>query len=369
MGCSSNKNANIDIESEISSLNNVEGNIYINEKTEYQKMTDWLLYEVRETNLRGSIIVATDDDVIFASGSRLLDIDGNEVTPYTTYEIGSITKSFTATCIMKLAEEGKLSLDNTLGDFFPEYDYCSNYDTVSRITVSNLLHMRSGLPDYLNATEQFFNEELVAKLSSGDFQTKSMEDKLLSFFSQIDNNLFLENAFGCVNAKTPDSEFEYSNTNYYILSLIIEKITGKTYQEYVNEVILQPCLMNTSTSMTDGNITASFKPNSFLFDTSYSKGAGDIHSNVVDLLKFERSLFGGYLLNEASMKEILNPIDSYGCGWFIDDDKYYHGGTTPAFNTMNYIIEKNGKRLYITMFADNGENRAETLVEYLSKWF
>lgn len=369
VGCGSGKTPSLDIETDINNLSNVEGNIYINEKPEYQKMTDWLLYVVKETNLRGSVIVATDDDIIFASGTRLLDIDGNEVTPYTTYEIGSITKSFTATCIMKLVEEGKLSLDNTLKDFFPEYNYCSNYDMVSQITISNMLHMRSGLPDYLNATEQFFNEELVAKLSSGDFQTKSLEDKLRSFFSQIDNNLFLENAFNCANVKTPDSEFEYSNTNYYLLSLIIEKITGKKYQEYVNEIILQPCKMSTTSSMTDGNVTASFKTNAFLFDTSYSKGAGDIHSNVVDLLKFERSLFGGYLLNEASMKEILNPIDSYGCGWFIGDEEYHHDGKTPAFDTKNYIIEKDGKRLYITMFANQGENRAEIIVEYLSKWF
>ena len=68
IGCNSDKNAKVDVESQISSLKNTEGNIYVNENPEYQKMTDWLLYEVKETNLRGSVIVATDDEVIFASG-------------------------------------------------------------------------------------------------------------------------------------------------------------------------------------------------------------------------------------------------------------------------------------------------------------
>lgn len=369
IGCNSDKNAKVDVESQISSLKNTEGNIYVNENPEYQKMTDWLLYEVKETNLRGSVIVATDDEIIFASGTRLLDIDGNEVTPYTTYEIGSITKSFTATCIMKLIEEGKLSIDDTLGDFFPEYNYCSNYEKVSSITVSDLLHMRSGLPDYLNAPEKYFNEELVLELSSGDFRSKSAADRLSSFFSNIDDNLFLENTFGCVNAKTPNTEYEYSNTNYYLLSLIIEQVTGHPYGEYITETILEPCNMSSSTSMVDGNVTASFKENGFMFEIFYTKGAGDIHSNVVDLLKFERALFGGYLLNEESMNELLKPIDSYGCGWFIKDDEYYHGGATPAFATEIHTIDRKGKRLYIIMFANQGENRADVISEYLSKWF
>ena len=149
------------VEDEISHLKNENGNIYINEKKEYEKIVSYLLGEVEKSNFRGSLIVATDDEVIFASGTHLLDIDGNEVTPETVYEIGSLTKSFVAVCTMKLVEEGTLSLDDTLGKFFPQYTNCPNYEKTSKVKIYDLLHMRSGLPDYLNAPELFFDEETI----------------------------------------------------------------------------------------------------------------------------------------------------------------------------------------------------------------
>jgi CubicO group peptidase (beta-lactamase class C family) len=370
IGCQSTPKAHINVEGELDKLSNVEGNIYINEKEAYEKIVNMLLYKAQKTDLRGSVIVATDDEVIFASGSRLLDIDGNEVSPYTIYEIGSVTKSITAVCIMKLMEEGKLSMEDTLGEIFSEYRSCQNFENNSKVTISDLLHMRSGIPDYMEKSEWFYGMDLLNEL---DIQ------KYDDLMKRTNDDMFLEGLFTCELLREPDKVFEYSNTNYRILALIIERVTGKSYKEYVNEVVFKPCGMSRSSAMADDDLTAAMNPDawddwyrdyfgdSLSFYPEFVKGAGDIHSNTVDLLKYHRALFGGYLLSEESMKELLTPVDSYACGWFIKEDLIYHGGDTPGFSTRNYVIERNGKRLYIIMLANSGENCGDVLLQSLEK--
>lgn len=362
----------INVEDEISKLTNVAGNIFVNESEAYKDMIEYLLYQAQETAFRGSMIVATDDDVIFASGTRLSDINGDEVDPYTTYEIGSMTKSFTAVCIMKLIEDGRLSMEDTLGDLYPEYRSCPNYEKVGRITISNLLHMRSGLSDYVNAPFDFFGMDFINNLAAQNYE---------EIMKAADDEIFLKSLFTAEVKYAPDAAYEYCNTNYHILALTIEKLTGKTYEAYVNEVIFKPCGMRNSSAMAEGDITASMHPenwdkwyseyfgNALSFFPEYVMGTGDIHSNSVDLLKYHRALFGEFLLSEDSMKELLTPIDSYACGWFIKNNVYYHGGDTPGFSSRNYVIERNGRRLYIIVLANSGENRGDVLVAELGGYF
>ena len=99
----------------------------------------------KSSQIKGTYILATDDRIIFIGGINSEDIYGNKVDAYTTYEIGSLTKAFTATAVFQLCEQGKLSLDSTLDLFFPEYEYGKD------ITVYHLLHMQSGLrKDFVN---------------------------------------------------------------------------------------------------------------------------------------------------------------------------------------------------------------------------
>ena len=89
--------------------------------------------------IKGTYILATDDRIVFIGGINSSDIHGNKVDAYTTYEIGSLTKAFTATAVLQLYERGKLSLDDTIDLYFPEFEYGKE------ITVYHLLHMQSGL--------------------------------------------------------------------------------------------------------------------------------------------------------------------------------------------------------------------------------
>lgn len=359
----------LDVEAEIDSLTGGEGNIYYNPDEKYAHMVNNLLYQAKETALKGSIIVATDDEVIFTSGTRLQDIDGNEVTPYSIYEIGSMTKSFTAVCTMKLIEEGKLSMEDTLAKLFPEYSYCPNFEKAGSVSVYDMLHMRSGIYDFINESDKFFTPELFAEICDENYLLLSPGERMELFFSAVDEKKILECLFTIEMKNEPDTVYAYCNTNYYLLSLIIEKLTGKAYEEILREQIFEPCGMNSTSSMTEGDVTASIKADAWYFLPSYTKGAGDIHSNVVDMLKYHRALFGGYLLKEESMKELLTPVDGYACGWFADGDVYSHGGNTTAFCTKNYVLERDGRRLYIMMFSNPKDNRGDALLGYMKNSF
>ena len=352
------------IEEQLRSLKNVEGNIWVNEDKKYENMVNLLLYRVQNTEFRGSMIIATDDEVIFASGTQLLDIDGKEVTPYTTYELGSISKSFAAVCILKLVEEGKLSVDDELGKFFPEYSSCTNFENTSKVTISQLLHMRSGIPDDLNEPELFWglskedswlNSELV-------HNSKEQGDVVNGFYKNVDDDVFLNQVFTTDLLFSPGSKASYSNANYWILAIIVEKLSGKAYNDYVNEVIFTPCNMTSSSSLASGDVTASMPPDSWSFLPETTKGSGDIHSNAVDLLKYDRALFNGCLLSQKSMDILLDPIENYACGWEIYEDVIGHGGATPGFTTNNIIFDKDGHHLYAIMLANSGENKLDKVL-------
>lgn len=353
--CKPNLDSRVSVEKELSGLKNAEQNIYVSGNKEYQNIADYLLYIATESDFKGSMIVATDEEIIFAAGTGLPDVDGNEVTPYTTYEIGSNTKSFVGVCIMSLIESKKLSMDKTIGELFPEYSSFPGYQKISGITVSDLLHMRSGLVDYVNNPIDFIGAEKLYEICGPDSESNmSYPEAYRLIEASFDDGLFLERLFTVEPLSEPDVEFVYNNTNYHLLALIIEKVSGMTFEEYISKNIFEPCKMTTS-AVGGVGIMASYEHSEeldYLSDPEFQMGAGGICSNAVDMLKFDRALFGGYLLNEKSMNELLTPFDGYACGWQISDGLVYHNGDVPRFSTSNYMIERDGKRYYIILMSN-----------------
>ena len=343
----------LNVDEQIKKLSNVQGNIWINEDEKYKNILGMLPSQLKDNvSITGSLIIATDDDVIVASGMRLKDRDGKEVTPNTTYEIGSVTKSMTAVCIMKLVEEGKVKLDDTLGDFFPEYSACPFYNEVSPITVRNLLRMRSGIHDFVNDPTGFWGEELGLELIGTTGHPN--EEDYNNFFDKYGDKVY-EQAFCRKPGFEQDSKFDYSNTNYTLLAGIIEKKSGMSYSEFMNEIIFKPCGMTDTTAMNAENVQASIKRDTWYNTFKSSKGCGDVHSSVVDLLKYHRALFGGYLLSEESMKEMMTFVDGYGFGWQQMDPWIMHGGTTAGFSTFNGVLDRKGKKIYVILCTNYNE--------------
>lgn len=325
----------VKLNSGVSDIAYSDENIWFSRKAEYAELVEKLSSFVQNENVRGTLLVATDSDIIWASGSRSKDIDGDIVSPLTTYEIGSVTKSFTATLIMKLDEEGKLSIWDNVTKYFPKYEKAGD------MRIFNLLHMSTGIvDDHLQPTIFYGSDwERIEKTYRA---------------GELPDEDFLEHLYKCDLNFVPGENFEYSNTNYKLLAMILEMVTGRTYKDLMYEMIFTPLGMTAASAGTLGDVTSCPETGNYIGETSIAKGSGDIHSNVLDLLKFDRAFFAGEVVGEKSLDTMFQ-FYPYGCGWrgFMrypggETDLICHGGETISFRCQNYVFCKPGQpRAYL----------------------
>jgi len=244
----------------------------------------------------------------------------------TKFRIFSISKTFTATIIMKLVESNKLSLSATLSDFYPQL---KNAD---KITIAHLLQHRSGIANFTNVADylQWYTEK----------QTKE----------QILNRI----ASGGVSFE-PNERFEYSNSNYALLTFIAEDVAKKDFPEILQEIIIKPCGLKST--FVGGKINT--KNNEALSytkqpewkreketDMSIPLGAGYIISTPFDLNTFFDCLFEKRLVNDESLKQMTTVIDNFGFGLIqvplYDMKGYGHTGGIDGFqaNAFYFPTEK-----------------------------
>ena len=306
---------------------------YLSSNSEYTSLCNNLYEIVSNSSYKGIIILADDDEIIFSAGVNANDTDGNVVGPYTTFEIGSVTKSFTSVAIMKLVDEGKLNLDDTLSKY---YDNIPNGDN---ITLRNLLNMQSGLVDSIPLVKDASDEEIFDALYKSD----------MSF--------------------APGSNTAYTNLNYVLLANIIEKTTGKTYGEYIKENIFDKVSMNYSSSQVLGDVTSECE-NDYFVCTNLARGAGDIHSNALDMIAFDRAVFNQKIISADSFNFITTPVDmaGYGAGWIKEGstltpwmiknarptDILFHTGGTQSYRTYNIVFKPYDSEKRIYLFSSSG---------------
>ena len=314
----------------------------------------------------GVYLLATDESVVFLRGVNSVETDGEtRVNAYTVFEIGSVTKTFTAAAVLQLWEQGKLNLDDPLCKYFPEYE------KGAEITIRQLLHMQSGLRREFFPDEALENDpELMKKYYTDGF---SDEELLTALYDE-------EPGFA------PGAKYEYSNVNYTLLAMIIEKTTGKSYGEYIREHIFSVCGMDHSYSMEPGGLTSvpepvpegtySFNfddvfPTGYMTDLRSARGAGDIYSCAADLLAFDRALANGTLLSRESLDEMFNTESGYGCGWVSvgrREPAYLHSGGTPSYMSHNlYCQTKKYGNLYLIILNPTVRNpsHAENIMKDL----
>lgn len=285
----------------------------------------------------GTMVVATDEDVIYLYCEDGVEKDGvTRISQDTVFDIASCSKTFTAVCILQLAEKGKLDINDTLDKYFPEYEAGKN------ITISNLLHMSSGIPDYINNPDPFWN------ISGEDAANQKISDILQD---RITDEEFLNAMYQAPLAFDPGTQYEYSNTNYRLLAFIIENVSGMKYCDYVKKNIFDKCGMKNTTSMATGDLT--YVPQDFEEQVKYgfsdengypacpnnSRGDGGIHSNLTDMVAFDRALFTGKLLNQDSMKTLFTEENGYCCGLVKGQDSYSHTGSSISCSAYNKAVE------------------------------
>jgi len=324
--------------------------------TEDERYSDLIsrLSEKCELVFEGSLMVATDDQVIFAGGWNATETDGEtRVNPFTTYEIGSVTKTFTAACILQQVQAGNIRTDETIDKYFPEFPYGS------QITVDHLLHMDSGIVSYVNEWSAFFqNESQFESLKNGEMT----DETILSFLNK--SSLKFE----------PGEQFDYCNTNYYLLAVILEQVTGMTYEEYMKENIFDVCGMENSTTTEAGNMT-SVPANGgeyFMFARNI-RGAGDIHSNVCDILLWDRTLMSNQIINSEQLQYMREMRNDYSCGWMPrKSGSIESGGTTWSYETRNTVLQAEDiGNVYVIIMTPNPKklDTLEYIISMVEKYF
>jgi len=296
------------------------------------KQIDELLSKYNQYDqFNGSALVAENGKVIFKKGYGSANMEWNIPNhPDTKFRLGSITKQFTALLIVKLAEEGKIKLDVPITTYLPDYPK----ENGDKITINNLLTHTSGIPNYTSAPN-FLKEKAKNPYSPADF-VKTFSSLPLEF--------------------KPGEKFAYSNSGYFLLGYIIEKITGKTYEQYLQEIIFTPLKMvNSGYDHSDiiiKNRAAGYEKqgkkivNASYLDMSIPYAAGSLYSTVEDLYLWDQALYTNKLLSEKSMESLFKPYilmgdGGYGYGWFLSEINVgtkkvkliEHGGGINGFNT------------------------------------
>lgn len=270
---------------------------------------DGLIKEYASNRLfNGSALVERKGKVILRRGYGMADMEWNiPNAPTTKFRIGSISKQFTATLILLLEQEGKIDLDAKITDYLPWY----RKDTGNKITVRNLLGHTSGIPNY-TAKASVMND-----IAINSYSPREIAEKYCS-----DNPEF-----------EPGTKFSYSNSGYYLLGVIVETITKKTYAENLDERIFGPLKMKNSgvespTALVEHRADGyeygldGFQKTAFIDMESAIFSAGAIYSTVDDLNVWENALFGDKLLSKVNKERMFNPaLGKYGLGLYINKSK------------------------------------------------
>jgi D-alanyl-D-alanine carboxypeptidase len=265
-------------------------------------------------------LLKRNGNVKFQGSSGYQDYEAKvKNNPETQFLIGSITKTYTATIIMQLVEEGKLKLSDKLSTFFPKIP------NAQTITVEMLLRHRSGLFNYTSHPD--FIKEVTTSISKEDL-IKRFEGLKIDF--------------------DPDAKYEYSNTNYLLLGFIIEKVTGKSYRDELDRRIIAKLGLKSTHYGRPKNTAHLARSYHYLSDkwsktqpewnTDWAQAAGGISATATDVALFYEALFGGKLVSAASLALMKDMKDGYGLGLvavpFGNRRFYGHTGGIESFSSV-----------------------------------
>ncbi|HEY4785684.1 MAG TPA: serine hydrolase [Bacteroidales bacterium] len=266
----------------------------------------------------GSILVEKDGKILFNKGYGMANFELQVPnSPQIKFRLGSITKQFTAMAIVQLEERGLLNTNDCISEYIPDYP---NGD---KITIRHLLTHTSGIPSFTSFSE--IEQEKVLPVTPLQIMDKFKNKELLF---------------------QPGTEFKYSDSGYILLGYIIEKVTGKSYSDYLNENIFQPLTMSNTgydnpKTILKNRASGYVYEDGVLHNADYNNmsqpfSAGALFSTTEDLYKWDRELYKNTLVSDSSLKKIITPYKkNYGYGWFVDDfyshKKVWHHGYIDGF--------------------------------------
>jgi len=306
------------------------------------KVDDYMKAEMQRQHIPGlSLAVVKDGQIILAKGYGFANVEHQvPVKPETIFQSGSMGKQFTATAVMMLVEAGKLSLSDPITKFFSDAP-----DGWKNITVRHLLTHTAGTTDY---PRDF------------DFQRDYTEDELL------------KRAEAIPLAFQPGEKWSYSNLGYVLLGILIHKVSGQFYGDFLQERVFQPLGMNTARIISEADIVPNraagyrlvkgeLKNQDWVSPSLNTTADGALYLTVYDMAKWDAALYTEKLLKRSSLEQMWTPVKlnngktyPYGFGWSLNEVRGHHliehGGSWQGFKSQiaRYVDDK----LTVVIFAN-----------------
>lgn len=315
--------------------------LLVTAQNQNQQLDSLLSKRHQEGAFNGNVLIAEKGKITFEKSYGLANTETRDpLTSASIFNLASLTKQFTATAVVILKNQGKLSIDDPLEKYIPELAFYKD------ITIRNLLTHTSGLPDYMSMMEQKWDKRKIAN-------NRDVIDMMATEKTPL---LFVANA-----------KFSYSNTGYLLLATIIERVSKQSYAEFMERYIFKPSKMShtgvvfrysqkpSNIHVTKGYITDSLgqqvspelnKDTRFAVYLDGVYGQGRVFSTARDLLKWDRMLYTEKLVSNTDKQLIFSSTklsngetSDYGFGWMIDDNKLYgkfvyHSGSWPGYATF-----------------------------------
>ena len=306
--------------------------------------------------LNGAVLIAEAGKVIYQKGFGYANMDSKDpLKPKSNFRLASVSKQFTAMCIMMLEEQGKLNYGDNFQKYIPELKY-------EGVTIRHLLWHTSGMPDYIDLMSEHWDPDKYY-----------VNDDVLKLMTKYLPEKHFE----------PGERYEYSNTGYVLLASIVERVSGVSFKEYVQQNIFDRIGMSSSVipigkkefeEMANRVYGYDMTENGGHVDNDYNHynayGDGGIYSNLIDLFKWNEALYTEKLVKQETLKEAFKPyvlnngfVGDYGFGWSlreIDSNKIIaHSGWWVGFRT--YIFRDITNKHCVIILTNRGNRDATAL--------
>jgi CubicO group peptidase (beta-lactamase class C family) len=299
-----------------------------------------------------SVMVIKDGQPVLSKSYGLANVEeGVPVTAATNFRLASVTKQFTATSILMLIDDDRLSLDDSIRQYFPEFP-----EFADGITIRYMLQHTSGIEDY----EPIYGDR---------FPEQVRDAGVVEIISTTEGTMF-----------SPGSEYSYSNSAYAILAVLVEKLSSKTFPEFLHDNIFVPAGMANTVAYVEGvtivpnrsyGYTVSDEGVKFSDQSAWSAvlGDGGIYSSVEDLFKWDQLLYENGLISAELREQSWTPgLEIYGFGFRIDEynghKRYHHSGSSSGFR--NFMQQFPVDRLTIIVLTNRAEPGVAPLAEKIA---
>ncbi len=288
-----------------------------------------------------SVLVLHDGEPVFRRSYGMADLEaGTPVSPATNFRLASVSKQFTAACVLLLAEDGALTLDDPVRRWLPTLPAATD-----AVTLRHLLSHTSGVIDY---------EDVIP----GDQATQVRDADVLRLLAREDRLYF-----------TPGSDYRYSNSGYALLALVVERASGQPFARFLRERIFARLGMEGTLAREDEGPPVAHRAYGYSLQegvwrrtdqstTSAVLGDGGIYSSVADLARWDAALYDDRLLSAASRKQAFAPatatrepdVAHYGFGWRLQEGMQWHSGESIGFR--NVLLRFPAQRLTVIVLSN-----------------